>query len=366
MLTEQQTHTEFKPVVGITIGDYNGIGPEVILKTLADRHILKICTPVLFGSDKIFNFYKKLLSLEEPVLTKIDDINKINSKKFNLAPCIREEQDPTPGISSEKAGRAAFTSLKTAIQALKSRKIDALVTAPINKDNIQSEEFKFPGHTEYLADTFGASEVLMLLVGNGLRIGTVTGHVPLAEVSKNITTDKIVRKAEVFIRTLKEDFGIHRPKISVLGLNPHAGENGLLGKEEQEIIIPAVEALKEKGKLVFGPYPADGFFGSKLYDRFDGVLALYHDQGLIPFKTIAFHEGVNYTAGLPVIRTSPDHGTAYDIAGKNKADENSFRQALFMACDAVKARKEYGELSRNALKTSSSPAAPSPDKEETL
>ena len=365
MSTEQQTHTEFKPVVGITIGDYNGIGPEVILKTLADQRIIKICTPVVFGSDKIFNFYKKLLSLEEPVLTKIDDINKINPKKANLAPCVREEHDPTPGIFSEKAGKAAFISLKTAVQALKSRKIDALVTAPINKDNMQSDEFKFPGHTEYLADAFGASDVLMLLVGNRLRIGTVTGHVPLAEVSKIISADKIIRKAEVFIRTLKEDFGIHRPKIAVLGLNPHAGENGLLGKEEQEIIVPAIEALKEKGQLVFGPYPADGFFGSKLYEKFDGILALYHDQGLIPFKTIAFHEGVNYTAGLPAIRTSPDHGTAYDIAGKNKADENSFRQALFMACDAVKARKEYGELSRNALKTSSNPAI-SQDKEEIL
>lgn len=365
MSTEQQTHTEFKPVVGITIGDYNGIGPEVILKTLADPRILKICTPVLFGSDKIFNFYKKLLSLEEPVLTKIDDINKINPKKFNLAPCVREEQDPMPGISSEKAGRSAFTSLKTAVQALKSQKIDALVTAPINKENMQSDEFRFPGHTEYLADAFGAADVLMLLVGNGLRIGTVTGHVPLAEVTKSISADKIVRKAEIFARTLKEDFRVHRPRIAVLGLNPHAGENGLLGKEEQEIIAPAIEALKEKGQLVFGPYSADGFFGSKLYEKFDGVLALYHDQGLIPFKTIAFHEGVNYTAGLPVIRTSPDHGTAYDIAGKNKADENSFRQALFMACDAVKARKEHGELSRNALKTSSNPAI-SQDKEETL
>lgn len=364
MTSEKQKDSEFKPVVGITIGDYNGIGPEVILKTMADQRILKICTPVLFGSDKVFNFYKKLYSLEEPVFTKIDDIHKINPKKFNLAPCVREEHDPTPGISTEKAGKAAFTSLKTAVQALKSQKIDALVTAPINKDNMQSEEFKFPGHTEYLAHAFDVSEVLMLLACDKLRVGTLTGHIPLAEVSKNIDSEKIILKTKLFIKTLKEDFGYHQPKIAILGLNPHAGEKGLLGKEEETILIPAIESLKEKGHLVFGPYPADGFFGNKLYDQFDGVLALYHDQGLIPFKTIAFHEGVNYTAGLPAVRTSPDHGTAYDIAGKNKADENSFRQALFMACDAVKARKEYKELTHNTLKISSRPASLQ-EKEET-
>ena len=332
--------TAERPVIGITLGDYNGIGPEIILKTLADHRLLKICTPVVYGSYKILAKYKKLMDLHEDVsFFSIKNIEGLNHKKLNLVTCWEEDFEINPGTVTEQAGKCSLISLERATADLIAQKLDAVVTAPINKNNIQSEEFKFPGHTEYFTKKAGANDSLMLLIADKLRVGVVTGHIPLDEVKNNVTKERIFSKLNLFHKSLKNDFGITKPRIAVLGLNPHAGENGLLGKEEQEIIIPLMEELKQKGALLFGPFPADGFFGMHHYKKFDGVLAMYHDQGLVPFKTIAFDSGVNYTAGLPFVRTSPDHGTAYEVAGKNIANESSFREALYAATDIVKNRK---------------------------
>lgn len=338
-------------VIGISMGDYNGIGPEVILKALQYNRLQKICTPVIYGSMRIMNRYRNLLDMKDWNLNGAPSIAQISHKMTNVITCWPDQQQEIqPGQVTPEAGQAAFACLQRAVADLKDGKIDALVTAPINKYNIQSEEFKFPGHTEYLAEEFGVTDNLMFMVSERLRVGVVTGHVPLGRVRQNVTRDRILQKLNLMMQSLKQDFGIDKPKIAVLGLNPHAGEEGLLGNEEQDIIKPLLNDLRNKGQLVFGPYPADGFFGTRSYGKFDAVLAMYHDQGLIPFKSIAFEEGVNFTAGMPAVRTSPDHGTAYDIAGKNLADETSMLQAIYTAIDVARQRKEYTEAVANALK----------------
>ncbi len=340
-----------RPVIGISLGDYNGIGPEVILKALKNNQLNRICTPVVYGSLRILNRYRNLLDLKDWSLNGIQDAGQINPKLTNVITCWPDQdEDILPGQVTPEAGRAAFASLQRAVDDLKAGAIDALVTAPINKSNIQSETFKFPGHTEYLAEQFGVSDNLMFLVSDLLRVGVVTGHVPLGRVRQHISRERIAQKLTLMMQSLKQDYGIDKPKIAVLGLNPHAGEEGLLGNEEQDIIKPLLADWQKKGHLVFGPYPADGFFGTRSYLKFDAVLAMYHDQGLIPFKAIAFEEGVNFTAGMPVVRTSPDHGTAYDIAGKNLADETSMLQAIYTAIDVARTRKESLDLAANALK----------------
>ncbi|QJD79290.1 4-hydroxythreonine-4-phosphate dehydrogenase PdxA [Spirosoma rhododendri] len=338
-------------VIGISMGDYNGIGPEVILKALQHNRLQKICTPVIYGSMRIMNRYRNLLDLKDWNLNGAPSISQISHKMTNVITCWPDQnQDIQPGQVTPEAGQAALACLQRAVADMKEGKLDALVTAPINKYNIQSEEFKFPGHTEYLADEFGVADNLMFMVSERLRVGVVTGHVPLGRVRQNVTRERILQKINLMMQSLKQDYGIDKPKIAVLGLNPHAGEEGLLGNEEQDIIKPLLNDLRNKGQLVFGPYPADGFFGTRSYTKFDAVLAMYHDQGLIPFKAIAFEEGVNFTAGMPVVRTSPDHGTAYDIAGKNLADETSMLQAIYTAIDVARQRKEYTEITANALK----------------
>lgn len=328
------------PVIGISLGDINGIGPEVVIKALEDKRILSLMTPVIFGSSKIISFYRKQLGFEQFNFLTIKDMGNVAFGKANVINCWNNQLDITPGEVTEAGGAAAWSSLKAAAAALKDDMLDAIVTAPINKDNIQNEEFNYAGHTEFFTQTFEAKESLMFLVSESLRVGVATGHIPLQKVSEQLTRAKIRQKIQIMEQSLRYDFGILKPRIAVLGLNPHAGENGLLGSEEQDIIKPVINELKGEGKLVFGPFPADGFFGSMLHRQFDAVLAMYHDQGLIPFKTLAFESGVNFTAGLPVVRTSPDHGTAYDIAGKNLASATSMREALYLACDVVKNRKE--------------------------
>jgi len=333
--------SEHKPVIGITLGDFNGIGPEVTLKALAGGQISRICTPVLYGSVKILSRYRKLLNLEEIQLHSIRSIDQLIHKRVNVFNCWDENLEIDPGKSKPEAGQAAYLALKTAVADLKNKTIDAIVTAPINKHNIQNEAFKFPGHTEYFAHEFGSTDGLMFLVSDRLRVAVATGHIPLEKVKAAITKELILKKIKLMEHSLRHDFGIAKPRMAVLGLNPHAGEDGLLGSEEKEMINPAISELRHKGMLVYGPLPADGFFGTGSYHKFDGILAMYHDQGLIPFKTIAFENGVNFTAGLPIVRTSPDHGTAYNIAGKNTADETSMREAIYTACDVVKNRREY-------------------------
>lgn len=329
-----------KPSIGISLGDINGIGPEVIIKALSSNKILNHLTPVIYGSSKVISFYRKALNKESFQYTQIKSINDVNPRKVNVLNCWEDAIEIKPGESNATGGKYALTSLEYAVKDLKEGKIDALVTAPINKDNIQSDNFKFAGHTEYLTQAAGKNNSLMLLVSEGLRIGVVTGHIPLKDVANSINKEKIEAKLKLMVSSLKKDFGITKPKIAILGLNPHAGENGLLGDEEKDIIQPVISEQKNKGNLVMGPFPADGFFGAGQHHKFDGILAMYHDQGLIPFKNIAFDSGVNYTAGLPFVRTSPDHGTAYSIAGKNLASESSMRTAIYMALDVVNSRNE--------------------------
>ncbi len=400
-------------IIGITLGDYNGIGPEVILKALQYNQLRRICTPVIYGSMRVLNRYRNLLNLKDWNLNGIQHVGQASHKLTNVITCWNDQQPiplpqklasapavspetatenqpvndsssettptgesveqpsvdnavpvPTqteapaplpnyevqPGKITPEAGMAALACLQRAVEDLQAGRLDALVTAPINKHNIQSEVFRFPGHTEYLTDAFGATDSLMFMVSDVLRVGVVTGHVPLSRVRQNINRDKIHQKLALMSQSLKRDFGVRRPKIAVLGLNPHAGENGLLGNEENEMITPLLTELRNRGHLIYGPFPADGFFGTMAYKKYDAVLAMYHDQGLIPFKTIAFEEGVNFTAGLSIVRTSPDHGTAYDIAGKGIADETSMLQAIYTACDAARNRKQAAELEANALK----------------
>ncbi|WP_029904947.1 4-hydroxythreonine-4-phosphate dehydrogenase PdxA [Prevotella sp. 10(H)] len=338
--------------VGITQGDINGIGYEVILKTFADIRMAEICIPVIYGSAKVASYHRKTMELQPVSFNQINNAKDAVVNKVNIINCINEETKVDLGESTAIAGEAAYKSLERAVADLRSGTIDVLVTAPINKHNIQREDFHFPGHTEYLEERFGkdGDKSLMILVKDSLRIALVTGHIPLADVPKTVTKEKIMDAAIRFEASLKRDFRIGRPRIAVLSLNPHAGENGLLGTEENDIIIPAIKELQDKKVLCFGPYPADGFFGAGEFAKFDGILAMYHDQGLAPFKTLAMEDGVNFTAGLSVIRTSPAHGTAYDIAGQNKASEESFRQAVYMAIDTFSNRIEYDKAHANPLK----------------
>lgn len=327
-----------KPVIGITIGDINGIGPEVIIKALSDSRILNHITPIVFGSTKVLSFYRKMLNFEDFHYSQLRSINDLNLRKINVVNCWPEMVEIKVGQVTKEAGNCAYLALREAVNYLKEDKIDAIVTAPINKKNIQRDDFKFVGHTDFISEELGVNENLMLMVNEDLRIGVVTTHVPISEVSQNLTKENIELKLKIMIKTLKSDFGIDKPKVAILGLNPHAGEDGLLGKEESEIIEPVILKYKNNGHLVFGPFPADGFFGTLQYQKYDGILAMYHDQGLIPFKMLGFESGVNFTAGIPKVRTSPDHGTAYSIAGKNVADPSSMREALYLASRTVKIR----------------------------
>lgn len=338
-------------ILGISHGDVNGISYEVILKTLLDNRIYEVCTPVLYGSAKVAAYHRKALNLPAQNLNLIKSADEATHKKAYLVNCINDDIRVELGKSTPMAGESSFAALQRAVSELKEGKLDALVTGPIDKHNIQSETFKFPGHTEYLAAQFPGSDALMLMVNEVMKIGVVTGHIPLKEVSGNISQDIILKKLKIMNKSLIEDFRIRKPRIAVFSLNPHAGDNGLLGDEEEKIISPAIKTARDQDILAFGPFPADGFFGAGNYTKFDGILAMYHDQGLIPFKALSYEGGVNYTAGLPIVRTSPAHGTAYEIAGKNEASENSFRHALYMACDIIKNREEYKQLTSNPLKS---------------
>lgn len=337
-------------IVGISVGDINGIGIEVILKSFSDKRMLDFCTPVLFGSTKTISFHKKALDLQINV-HGISSLDKVVAGKINVLNIWNDDLKIELGTASKELGNYAFQSLKRAVEALKHNQIHALLTAPINKDTIQSEEFRFPGHTEYLQESL-EGESLMILMNDELRVGLLTGHIPVSEVADKITPALIEKKVDIMYRSLLQDFGIAKPKIAVLGLNPHSGDNGLIGKEENEVIAPTIEKIRDTGKLVFGPYAADGFFGSKTYQQFDGVIAMYHDQGLAPFKALSFGGGVNFTAGLNKIRTSPDHGTGFDIAGKGIANPESFKEALFTALKIHRNREVYAEMTQNVLKTS--------------
>ena len=338
--------------VGISLGDINGIGIEVIVKTLLDKEILEFCTPIAYGNTKVSSYHRKVLGINDWAFNPIKKAEDANPKLANMVQIWDEEVPINLGQSTKEGGKYALLSLQAAVNDLKQGQIDVLVTAPINKNNIQSDQFRFPGHTEYLAQTFEGKEHMMLLVSDSLKVGLVTGHLPISSVAQSITQEKINSKLRILNQSLIKDFGIRKPKIAVLGLNPHAGDNGTIGKEEKEIIIPAINRAFNEQILAFGPYSSDGFFGSGQYRQFDAVLAMYHDQGLTPFKSMAFDYGVNFTAGLPIVRTSPDHGTGYDIAGKNLASEHSFRQSIFLAIDIFRQRMGYQEINANPLKFS--------------
>lgn len=339
-----------KPIIGFSCGDMNGIGPELIIKTLEDNRILDFCTPVVFQSNKSITFYRKFLPEINFPFTIIKDLTRPNLKQVNVYNCWEEEIAITPGQLNETGGKYAFKSLKAAVEALQNNHLQGLVTAPIHKKNIQSNEFNYSGHTPYLKAAFGADDVVMLLVASNMRVGLVTEHVPVTEIGNHITFEAILRKLQIMNNSLIKDFGIDKPKIAVLGLNPHAGDEGLIGKEEERVIKPAIKEAQNNNLLAFGPYSADAFFARGQYEQFDAVLAMYHDQGLIPFKSLAIGEGVNYTAGLPVIRTSPDHGTAFDIAGKGIADQSSFLAATFECIEIIKRRALYEENHKNPLR----------------
>jgi 4-hydroxythreonine-4-phosphate dehydrogenase len=340
---------ERKIRVAITQGDTNGIGYEVILKVFSDPAMFELCTPIIYGSPKIAAYHRKALNLETN-FSIINHAEEARDGRLNLLNCFDEDVKVEIGQPSKEAGLAALKALDKAMTDFRNELYDVLVTAPINKATIQSPEFKFPGHTEYIETSVGeGKKALMILMNETLRVALVTTHLPIKNVAQAITKEAIVEKATIFHLSLRRDFRISNPRIAVLSLNPHAGDDGLLGSEENDVIKPAIEALAEQGIQAFGPYPADGFFGSGAYDRFDGVLAMYHDQGLAPFKTIALEDGINYTAGLPIVRTSPDHGTAYDIAGQGKADENSMRQAIYTAIDIFRNRINYDEPLKNPL-----------------
>ncbi len=343
---------EGKIRVGISIGDLNGVGPEVIIKTFSDTRMLQLCTPYIYTNPKVISFYRKLLNLNDFNFNSVKTAANAILRKVNVVSCWDEDVAIEPGKIDQANGKFTLKSFVSATDDLIEGKIDCLVTAPLNKQQINLAGIDFIGHTEYLADAAKTKSVLMIMASETLRLGVVTGHLPLKKVSEVLTTELILQKLKMLNLTLKKDFGITRPRIAILGLNPHAGDDGLLGSEEKDIIIPAMKLAEAENIYIFGPYSADGFFGSDAYRKFDAVLAMYHDQGLIPFKAISFSSGVNFTAGLPFVRTSPDHGTAYDIAGKNKADESSFRHAVYMACDILQRRAEYAEITKNPLKFS--------------
>lgn len=339
---------EEKIRLGISVGDLNGIGSEIILKTFEDPRMLDFCTPVIFASVKIFSFLKKQYGIESNV-HGIDSTDQLIHGKINVLNVWKESVEINFGQEDPEIGAYAIKSFKAATQALKNGDIDVLVTAPINKHSIQSEEFKFPGHTDYLDQELDGNS-LMFMITDTLRVGLLTDHVAVKDIASSITPELIERKIDTIYTALKQDFGIAKPKIAVLGINPHVGDNGVIGIEDEEVVKPTIKKINETGKLVYGPYAADSFFGSDAHKAFDAVVAAYHDQGLIPFKTLSFGQGVNYTAGLNKIRTSPDHGTAFEIAGKNKADHGSFKEAVFAALRIFKNRKEYDEITKNPLK----------------
>lgn len=337
--------------VGITHGDINGIGYEVILKTFSDQRMTELCVPIIYGSSKVAAYHRKALDLPAVNINVVSRAEEAGLNRVNIINCVEDDIKVELTQSTPVAGRAAYKALETAVTDLKSGAIDVLVTAPINKHNIQNAQFHFPGHTEYLEQTLGdGQKALMILMTDTLRVALVTGHIPVSQVPSQITVENIVTKLQVFNQSLKQDFTIIKPRIAVLALNPHAGDNGVIGNEEAEIIKPAMEEAERLGVMSFGPFPADGFFGSKMYEDFDGVLAMYHDQGLAPFKALAMEEGVNYTAGLPFVRTSPAHGTAYNIAGQNLASESSFRQAVYTALDVYRSRQSYREATAHPLR----------------
>ncbi|MFN3793416.1 MAG: 4-hydroxythreonine-4-phosphate dehydrogenase PdxA [Chitinophagaceae bacterium] len=338
-----------RPVIGFSCGDLNGIGIELIIKTLSDNRILDICTPVVFASNKSINFYRKSLADINLNYASSKDASRINPKQINIVNCWEEEVAITPGQLNEIGGKYAIISLRAAAQALKDGQIQGLVTAPIHKKNVQSDDFRYSGHTPFLKDFFGANDVAMLMTAPNMRVGLVTEHVPVAELGKHITKEAIISKLKIIHSSLQKDFGIDKPRIAVLGMNPHSGDEGLIGNEEESVIKPAIKESKQH-IMVFGPYSADAFFARGQHERFDAVLAMYHDQGLIPFKSLAIGEGVNYTAGLPVVRTSPDHGTAFDIAGKGKADHTSFLEATYTCIDIIRQRMGYADARQNPLK----------------
>lgn len=335
-------------IVGISIGDLNGIGNEVVLKTFEDVRMLEFCTPVIFANVKMLNYLRKSFGTNTN-LHGIDSLEQVVVGKINVLNVWKENFNLEFGVNNEIVGKYAVKSFEVAVKALKEGKVNVLVTAPVNKYNIQSEDFKFPGHTDYLNREL-EGEALMLMISDNLRVGLLTDHIPVNKVSEHINEGLIRKKVEALKHSLVQDFSIPKPKIAMLGLNPHCGDNGVIGNEDNTVIRPTISKLFEEGNLIFGPYPSDSFFGSGLYKDFDAILACYHDQGLIPFKTLSFGSGVNYTAGLNKVRTSPDHGTAYDIAGKNKADFSSFKEAVFLALDIFKSRENYVEISSNPLK----------------
>jgi 4-hydroxythreonine-4-phosphate dehydrogenase len=336
--------------VGISIGDLNGIGAEVVLKTLEDTRILEFCTPIIFGNVKLISFIKKTFNLQAPIVG-IDHINQVVQNKINVLNIWKEPIIINFGVLEKDKGNFAIESFKSGVHHLKNNNIDVLITAPINKENIQNESFNFPGHTDFLAQELDG-DAMMLMVSEHLKIGLLTDHIPLENVAKTITENLIRNKVFTLIKTLKQDFLINKPKIAILGINPHCGDNGVIGNHDNETIKPAIAKLFNEGNYVFGPYASDSFFGSNAYQNFDAVLACYHDQGLIPFKTLAYGTGINYTAGLSKIRTSPDHGTAFEIAGKNKANHQSFTNALYLALDVFKNRIEYENTTQNVMKVS--------------
>ena len=342
---------ERKIRLGITQGDTNGIGYEVILKTFSNSAMLELCTPVIYGSSKTMNYHRKAVGVQAFQTNNVKSVDYLKENLPNVVEVCPDEVKVELGKADKQAGKAAFQALEAAITDLKNGKIDAIVTAPISKENIQSAEFNFPGHTEYLEASVGDGEkALMVLFSEKIRVALVTTHLPITEVPKAITKELIKEKLQIFNDSLKRDFNIQGPRIAVLALNPHAGENGLIGKEESEVIAPAIQEAYDEKILCFGPYAADGFFGNEKYRHFDGVLAMYHDQGLAPFKTLSMGEGVNFTAGLPIVRTSPDHGTGYDIAGQGVAQPDSFRQAVYAAIDIVRNRRRFDQATANPLR----------------
>ena len=345
-----------KTIVGITQGDGNGIGYEVIIKALADERMLEICTPVIYGSSKLFGFYKKTIHNLEQINTNIiNSVNDIKPKMVNIINCLPENVYVEPGQPTPESAKSALKALECAVTDAKAGKIDVLVTAPFNKRAMHNEGFGFTGHTEFLEKQFNVKDAVMLMVADQLKVAVATQHIPLRDVPKSINTPMLVNKLQLMKESLEQDFGIYDPKIAVLGLNPHCGDSGLIGDEEKSIILPAVQQAQDKGIMAFGPYSPDGFFGLGNYSRYDAILAMYHDQGLTPFKALAFELGVNYTAGLPIVRTSPDHGTAYELAGRDEADPRSMISAIYTAIDIFNKRAEHKELmaSRPVLKTNS-------------
>lgn len=336
--------------VGITHGDINGVGYEVILKTFSDPTMLELCTPVVYGSPKVAAYHRKAMEIPTN-FSIVNSAEDVQDGRVNVVNCIEEELKVELSKPTPEAGKAALTALERALADYRAGLFDVLVTAPINKHTIQSDAFHFPGHTEYIEERAGdGQKALMILLKGDFRVALVTGHVPVRDIAGMLTKELIMEKMEIFYQSLKKDFGIDNPRIAVFSLNPHAGDNGLLGTEEQEIIIPAMKEMIARGVQCFGPYPADGFMGSGNYTHFDGILAMYHDQGLAPFKALAMEEGVNFTAGLPIVRTSPAHGTAYDIAGKGIASEDSFRQAVYVAMDVFRNRAWEKEISARPLR----------------